>query len=188
MVTRLESFLETPETSYEIFHSKLWYVSHWWKLARRWNCCSSLRKASHRHAQNYSFLVQVTGICIPAGNSEILFTAVINLCKNWSDTDVSDLLGFRNKSAFAGNLNAGLTQTVGWLSCTVMTLGSIWTEKSNNLPLVLASTVLLVLGPARTHSIFLFTQRPFMPQPLYCKLVTEEALHLFMNEFTPLYL
>jgi hypothetical protein len=51
--------------------------------------------------------VEATGVCILIGNTEILLAAVYkSLQRVWSDTDITELLGFRNKSILAGDLNA----------------------------------------------------------------------------------
>jgi hypothetical protein len=50
---------------------------------------------------------EATGVCIPIGNSELFLAAVYkSLQRLWSDKDITDLLGFRNKSTLAGDLNA----------------------------------------------------------------------------------
>jgi hypothetical protein len=51
--------------------------------------------------------VEATGVCIPIENTE-MFLAPVNksLKRLWSDTDITKLLGFRNKSILAGDLNA----------------------------------------------------------------------------------
>jgi hypothetical protein len=51
--------------------------------------------------------VEATGVCIPIGNTEMLLAAVYkSLQRLWTDTDITELLGFRNKSMLAGDLNA----------------------------------------------------------------------------------
>jgi hypothetical protein len=51
--------------------------------------------------------VQATGVCIPVGNTEIPVVGVFKFPQSlWSDTDITELLGFRNKSIFAGDLKA----------------------------------------------------------------------------------
>jgi hypothetical protein len=51
--------------------------------------------------------VEATGVCIPLGNSEVLFAAV---CKSpgrvWRDTDITELLSSTRKSIMAGDVNA----------------------------------------------------------------------------------
>jgi hypothetical protein len=50
--------------------------------------------------------VKATGVCIPIGNTEILFAAVHKFPQRlWSYTDVTELLVFRNKSILVGDLN-----------------------------------------------------------------------------------
>jgi hypothetical protein len=51
--------------------------------------------------------VEATGVCNPIGNTEIVL-AVVHLSPQrlWSDTNITELLGFRNKSIMAGNLKA----------------------------------------------------------------------------------
>jgi hypothetical protein len=51
--------------------------------------------------------VEATGVCISIGNTELLFVAVYKFSQTlWSDTDITELLGFRNKSILADDLNA----------------------------------------------------------------------------------
>jgi hypothetical protein len=51
--------------------------------------------------------VEATGVCIPIGNSEVLLEAVYKSPgRAWSDTDITELLGFRPKPILAGDLNA----------------------------------------------------------------------------------
>jgi hypothetical protein len=51
--------------------------------------------------------IEATGICIPIANCEVLL-AVVYKSQNhtWCDTDISELLGFRNKLILADDLNA----------------------------------------------------------------------------------
>jgi hypothetical protein len=50
--------------------------------------------------------VEATGVCIPIGNTEILCTAVYKSPQRLgSDTYITELLGFRNKSMLAGDQN-----------------------------------------------------------------------------------
>jgi hypothetical protein len=51
--------------------------------------------------------VEVTGVCIPIGNSEILLASVYKSPgRAWSDADITELLSFRRKYILAGVLNA----------------------------------------------------------------------------------
>jgi hypothetical protein len=51
--------------------------------------------------------IEATGICIPIGNFEVLLAAVYKSPnRTWCDTDITELLGFRNKCVLAGNLYA----------------------------------------------------------------------------------
>jgi hypothetical protein len=51
--------------------------------------------------------VEATGVCITIRNTEMLLAAVYKSPQRlWSDTDITELLGFRNKSILAGDLNA----------------------------------------------------------------------------------
>jgi hypothetical protein len=51
--------------------------------------------------------VEVAGVCIPIGNSEVLLASVyISPNRAWSDADITELLSFRCKSILAGDLNA----------------------------------------------------------------------------------
>jgi hypothetical protein len=51
--------------------------------------------------------VEATGVCISIGNTELFLTAVYKSPQRlWSASDISELLGFRNKSILAGDLNA----------------------------------------------------------------------------------
>jgi hypothetical protein len=71
-----------------------------------------LRKISLTLASTSPLIsVEATGVCFPIGNAEI-FLAAIYTRKSpqglWSDTDITELLGFRNKSILAVDLNAKL--------------------------------------------------------------------------------
>jgi hypothetical protein len=49
---------------------------------------------------------EATGVCIPIGNIDICRIAVYkSLQRLWSDTDITELLGLRNKSILEGDLN-----------------------------------------------------------------------------------
>jgi hypothetical protein len=51
--------------------------------------------------------VEVTGVCIPIGNSDIMLASVYkSLGHAWSDADITELLCYRRRSIFAGDLNA----------------------------------------------------------------------------------
>jgi hypothetical protein len=51
--------------------------------------------------------VEGTGVSIPIGNTEMLLAAVYKSPQTlWSDTDITELLCFRNKSILTGDLNA----------------------------------------------------------------------------------
>ena len=51
--------------------------------------------------------VEAAGVCIPIGNNEVLLAAVYKSSRRaWSDADIIELLGVRNKSILAGDLNA----------------------------------------------------------------------------------
>jgi hypothetical protein len=51
--------------------------------------------------------IEVTGICIPIDNSEMLLAAVYKSPgRAWSDADITELLSFTPKSILAGDLNA----------------------------------------------------------------------------------
>jgi hypothetical protein len=50
--------------------------------------------------------VEATGVCIPIGNTEMFLAAVHKSPQRlWSDTDITELLSFRNKTILAGDLN-----------------------------------------------------------------------------------
>jgi hypothetical protein len=50
---------------------------------------------------------EATGVCIPTGKSEMLLAAVYKSPQSlWSDTDITELLGFRNNSILLDDLNA----------------------------------------------------------------------------------
>jgi hypothetical protein len=54
------------------------------------------------------------GVCIQIGNTKMLLAAVLQFLQRvWSDTDITELLGFRNKTIPAGDLNA---KHPGWNS------------------------------------------------------------------------
>jgi hypothetical protein len=49
---------------------------------------------------------EATGVCIPILNTEMLLAAVyISPERLWSDTDITERLGFRNKCMLAGDLS-----------------------------------------------------------------------------------
>jgi hypothetical protein len=51
--------------------------------------------------------IEAKGVCIPIGNSEVLFAAVYKPPgRAWSDADITELLSFRRRSILAGDLNA----------------------------------------------------------------------------------
>jgi hypothetical protein len=51
--------------------------------------------------------IEATRICIPLGNKEILLAAVYKFpIRDWSDTDMNEILSLRNKTILAGDLNA----------------------------------------------------------------------------------
>jgi hypothetical protein len=51
--------------------------------------------------------IEATGVYIPIGNTEMFLSPVYKSSQRlWSDTDITKLLGFANKSILAGNLNA----------------------------------------------------------------------------------
>jgi hypothetical protein len=66
--------------------------------------------------------IEATGVGIPIGNTEMLLAAVYKTPQRlWSDTDITQLLGFRNKSMLAGDLNpkhpvwnSQVTNPSGW--------------------------------------------------------------------------
>jgi hypothetical protein len=65
-----------------------------------------LRKASHTCINLPPLLsVEAAGVCIPIGNTEMFHAAVSNFHKDCGVTDITELLGFRNKSILAGDLN-----------------------------------------------------------------------------------
>jgi hypothetical protein len=61
----------------------------------------------HRYADLPPLLsVETRGVCIPIGNTEMLLAAVYKSPQRlWTDTDITELLGFRNKSILVGDLN-----------------------------------------------------------------------------------
>jgi hypothetical protein len=51
--------------------------------------------------------VEVTGVCVPIRNSEVLLAAVYRSPgRAWSNADIIELLSFRHKSLLGGDLNA----------------------------------------------------------------------------------
>jgi hypothetical protein len=51
--------------------------------------------------------IEATGVCIPTGNSEVLFAAVYKSPGHaWSDADIIGFCSFRRKSLLAGEMNA----------------------------------------------------------------------------------
>jgi hypothetical protein len=62
---------------------------------------------SHTCVDLHSVLsVDETGVCIPIGNTEMFLAAVYKCQQRFrSDTDITELLGFGNKSVLAGDLN-----------------------------------------------------------------------------------
>jgi hypothetical protein len=72
---------------------------------KRWNCCCSQKGIPHNHVDLLSTVsVEATGVCIPIGNSKILFAAVNKYSgRTWSDADITELLSFQNKCILAGD-------------------------------------------------------------------------------------
>jgi hypothetical protein len=51
--------------------------------------------------------VEVTGVCIPIGNSEVLLAAIYKSSgRAWSDAGITELLSFQYKTIMADDLNA----------------------------------------------------------------------------------
>jgi hypothetical protein len=51
--------------------------------------------------------VEATGVCIPIGNTYVFLAVVSKSTQRlWTDTHITELLGFRNKYILAGDLNA----------------------------------------------------------------------------------
>jgi hypothetical protein len=51
--------------------------------------------------------VEAAGVCIPAGNDVVLLAAVYKSPgRPWNNTDILKLLGFKEKTILAGDLNA----------------------------------------------------------------------------------
>jgi hypothetical protein len=61
----------------------------------------------HTCADLPPLLSEATGVFTPSGNTEMLFAAVYkSLQKLWINTDITELLSFRNMSNLAGDLSA----------------------------------------------------------------------------------
>jgi hypothetical protein len=62
----------------------------------------------HRHVDLPPLVsIEATGICILIGNCEVLLVAVYESPnRTWCYTDITELLGFRNKCVLADDLNA----------------------------------------------------------------------------------
>jgi hypothetical protein len=69
-----------------------------------------LRKAALTHAQTYLLLsVEATWVCIPIGNIETFLATVYKSPKRlWSDTDITEIPGFRNNSIPVGDMESTL--------------------------------------------------------------------------------
>jgi hypothetical protein len=63
---------------------------------------------SHNHVDLPPLVsVEATEVCIPIGNSEVLFAAAYKSPgRAWSDADITELLSFRRKSILQGDLKA----------------------------------------------------------------------------------
>jgi hypothetical protein len=76
---------------------------------RKGGTANAVRKGiSHRQLDLPPLVsIEVTGICIPIGNCKVLLAAVYKSPNHtWCNTDITELLRFRNKSVLAGDLNA----------------------------------------------------------------------------------
>jgi hypothetical protein len=73
------------------------------------NCRYSEKGIPHNHVYLPPLVsIEVTGVCIPIGNSEVLLAAVYKSPDHaWNDAYITELLGFRRKSLLA-DLNAKL--------------------------------------------------------------------------------
>jgi hypothetical protein len=68
---------------------------------RKGGTAVAVRKGNpHNHVDLPTLVsIEARGVCIPIGNSEILLVAVYKSPgRAWSDTDITELLGFRPKS------------------------------------------------------------------------------------------
>jgi hypothetical protein len=76
---------------------------------RKGGTAAAVRKGiPHNHVDLPPLVsVEATGVCIPIGNSEVLFAAAYKSPgRVWCDADNIELLSFRRKSILAGDLNA----------------------------------------------------------------------------------
>jgi hypothetical protein len=75
---------------------------------RKGGTATAVRKGiTHNHVDLPPLIsVEVTGVCIPIGNSEVMLAAVYKSPgQAWNDTTITELLSFRRKSILAGDLN-----------------------------------------------------------------------------------
>jgi hypothetical protein len=80
-----------------------------WVLGLKGGTAVAVRKdIPHNHVDLPSLVfIEVTGICIPVGNSEVLLAAVYKPPgQAWSSADIIDLLSLMTKSLLPGDLNA----------------------------------------------------------------------------------
>jgi hypothetical protein len=98
----------SPETSYEVINSKLWFFTTDHEDEHKGKIAVAVKKGfSHICIDLPPLLsVEATGVCILILNTELFLAAVYKcLQRPWSDTDITELLGFRNKYILAGDLN-----------------------------------------------------------------------------------
>jgi hypothetical protein len=83
---------------------------------RKGGTADAFRKGiPHNHVDLPTLVsVEITGVCIPAGNNEVLLAAVYKSPgRAWGDVDITELLSFKPKTLLAGDLNA---KTLFWNS------------------------------------------------------------------------
>jgi hypothetical protein len=98
---------DTSETSSEVLHCTLWYLSDWLRRRAPRRCCRRIKKYTLHLCVELSPLLSVEAaeICIPTGNIEALLIAVYESPQRlWWQT--SQLIGCRSKSIMVGDLNA----------------------------------------------------------------------------------
>jgi endonuclease/exonuclease/phosphatase (EEP) superfamily protein YafD len=103
----LETHLKPHErfciTNYHIYRN----VRH--TAAKGGNAIAVRKAVPHNYVEISPPLISIgtTGVSIPVGKKEILLAAVYKSpSRDWSDTDIDELLGLRNKAVLAGDLNA----------------------------------------------------------------------------------
>jgi hypothetical protein len=96
-------FRDTPETSCEVIHLTEREDEH-----KDGTAVAVKKDMPHTCVDLLPLLlVDAAEVCVPIGNTEMFLASVYKSPRKlWSDTDITELLRFRNKSILAGDLNA----------------------------------------------------------------------------------